>query len=145
MPILITRTDGGVSVMRLTHPSHEAKAIANWKVLHPGEYVSHTQCDVGAIPLDRSFRAGWKAEGTAIGFDMGKCRSIHRDRLRGMRAPLLLDLDVQFMRAVEAGDGAAQVVITAKKQALRDVTADPGIDAAQNPDQLKAVIPACLK
>jgi hypothetical protein len=49
------------------------------------------------------------------------------------------------MRAQEQGDQAKADEIAAKKQALRDVTADPAIDAATTPDELKAVRPDVLE
>lgn len=79
-----------------------------------------------------------------INVNMTKAKEIKKDMIRAERAPLLADLDVQFMRAVEAGDTDAQSTIAAKKQALRDATADPAIEAASTPEQLKAVRPAAL-
>ena len=43
-----------------------------------------------------------------------------RDRLRAERGPRLAELDVQFVRALEAGEDTS--VIVAQKQAVRDVT-----------------------
>jgi hypothetical protein len=40
-----------------------------------------------------------------------------------------------------AGQGDVVATIEAAKQALRDAPADPAIDAAQTPDQLKAAWP----
>lgn len=56
------------------------------------------------IVIDRS-----KAEGSTL------------DRLRSAREPLLAELDVQFMRALETGQDTGAIVDD--KQALRDVTA----------------------
>jgi len=80
-----------------------------------------------------------------ITVDMTKAREIKRDQLRAERRPLLEQLDVEFMRAQEAGDTQKQALIADKKQALRDVTADPAIDAATTPDELKAVRPTALE
>ena len=77
-----------------------------------------------------------------ITVNMAKARDIHRQRLREARAPLFNALDVAFQRAMETGADTAEIV--AKKQALRDVTADPAIDAAQTTDELKAVWPTVL-
>ena len=79
-----------------------------------------------------------------ITVNMPKAVEIKKDQIRAERAPLLADLDVQFMRAVEAGDTDAQATIAAKKQALRDATSDPAIAAASTPDELKAVRPTAL-
>jgi len=80
-----------------------------------------------------------------ITVDMTKAREIKRDMSRAERKPLLEKLDVEYMRAQEAGDTARQQEIAAKKQALRDATVDPVIDAATTPDELKAVRPAALE
>ena len=79
-----------------------------------------------------------------IKVNMTKAREIKRDQLRAERKPLLEQLDVEFMRAQEQGDQAKADEIAAKKQALRDVTDDPAIDAATTPDELKAVRPKVL-
>lgn len=79
-----------------------------------------------------------------INVNMTKAVEIKKEMIRQERAPLLADLDVQFMRAVEAGDTDAQATIAAKKQALRDATDDPAITAAKTPDELKAVVPTAL-
>jgi len=79
-----------------------------------------------------------------ITVDMTKAREIKRDMIRAERNPLLEKLDVEYMRAQEAGDTQKQALIAAKKQALRDATVDPAIDAATTPDELKAATPAAL-
>lgn len=79
-----------------------------------------------------------------ININMTKAKEIKKDMIRAERAPLLDSLDVQFMRAVESGDTAKQAEIAAKKQALRDATADSAIEAASTPEELKAVRPAAL-
>jgi len=76
--------------------------------------------------------------------DMTKAREIKRDQLRAERKPLLEQLDVEYMRAQEAGDTQKQALIADKKQSLRDATVDPVIDAATTPDELKAATPAVL-
>ena len=80
-----------------------------------------------------------------INVNMTKAREIKRDQLRAERKPLLEQLDVEFMRAQEQGDQAKADEIAAKKQALRDVTDDPAIDAATTPEELKAVRPSVLE
>jgi hypothetical protein len=74
-----------------------------------------------------------------INVNMTKAAEIKKDMIRSERKPKLEALDVDFMRAVEANDTAAQADIAAQKQALRDVTADPRISAAKTPDELKAL------
>jgi hypothetical protein len=77
-----------------------------------------------------------------ITIDMEKARDIHREKMRLVRAPLLTSLDISFQRALEQNGNT--VVIVAKKQALRDVTSDPAITAAETIDELKAVWPDIL-
>ncbi|MEJ0012348.1 MAG: hypothetical protein WDM94_06895 [Bauldia sp.] len=76
---------------------------------------------------------------------MDKARAIHCDRMRAARAPRLAALDIAYQRADESGDAAAKAAVAARKQALRDVTADPAIAAAETPDALKAVWPEILQ
>ncbi|MBM3460747.1 MAG: hypothetical protein FJX76_01470 [Armatimonadetes bacterium] len=75
---------------------------------------------------------------------MPKACEIHRARLRELRTPMLAALDVEWMKALETGDEQKKTQVAAKKQALRDVTADPAIDAADTPAALKAVLPTGL-
>ena len=94
------------------------------------------------VPLDRTFRDAWKFNGNVVEVDMSKARDIHKDNLRAERAPRLEALDVDYMKALEAGSGAE--AIAAKKKELRDVTADSRIANASTPDALKALDLATL-
>lgn len=98
--------------------------------------------DDADIPKDRTFRNAWNKD---LVVDMPKAVEIQKDTLRFMRAQKLLDADVEFLKAVEAGDTKKQKEISDKKQALRDVTNDPRLAAAKTPEELKAVIPDILK
>ena len=79
-----------------------------------------------------------------IRVNMDKAREIKKDMIRAERAPKLVALDVEFMRAVETGDADAQTTIAAKKQALRDATEDPVILNATTPEALKEATPSAL-
>lgn len=98
--------------------------------------------DAKDVPQDKAFRNAWTFNG-AFGIDMAKAREIHRDKIRTARKPIIADLDVKFMLALEKGQSTADVA--AKKQALRDAPADPAIDAAKTAEELRAVWPECLK
>ena len=91
------------------------------------------------VPKDRTFRDAWQFNGSAVEVDMAAARDIHRDNLRAERAPRLEALDVDYMKALEEGDAAAQQAIVSVKQALRDVTGDARIEAADTPDSLSAL------
>ena len=71
-----------------------------------------------------------------------KAKAIWKDKWREARKPLLASLDIEFMKAVEAGDSAKQAEIASKKQALRDVTSTP-IDG-NTPEEIKADWPENL-
>ena len=71
-----------------------------------------------------------------------KAKAIWKDKWRGARKPLLASLDVEFMKAVEAGDSAKQAEIAAQKQALRDVTQTE--IAGNSPEEIKSVWPPIL-
>ncbi len=101
-----------------------------------------TDREVNEANADRTFRNAWKNDLTV---DMPKARDIHRARLRIMRIPRLAALDVDYQKADEAGDLTLKREIAAKRQALRDVTAAPEIEAAQTPEELKAAIPDILR
>lgn len=74
--------------------------------------------------------------------NLEKAKAIHKDKWRAARKPKLEKLDIDFMRAVEAGDTNKQSEISAQKQALRDVTNTP-LDGTTL-EEIKAVWPAIL-
>jgi len=146
--LVYTRADGGTTISTpvintigevdgFTEADAEARALT--KV--PADATNVRWVTAAEIPLDRAFRAAWKNDLTV---DMAKAKAIHLDRIRALREPRLAKLDADYLRADEAGDTAQKAVIAAKKQALRDATAYPAIDAARTPDQLKAAIPPAL-
>lgn len=101
------------------------------------KYISHVEVEHADIPTDREYRNAWDHDGQSFTHDMTKAREIHKSKLRELRAPLLDSLDVQFMKALETG--APTQTLVAKKQRLRDVTADPRIAAATTIDELRIV------
>lgn len=76
---------------------------------------------------------------------MPKARDIWRNKIRADRDEKLKQLDVDFMRAVESGDTEQQASIATKKQQMRDAPADPRIDTAATPEDLKQIVPAGLE
>ena len=69
-----------------------------------------------------------------IQVNIDKAKGITKDRLRSEREPLLQQLDVQYMRAMEAGQDTSAIV--AKKQELRD--APVTVDSMTTVEELKA-------
>lgn len=121
----------------------EKGGVQSWRCPEPGEQ----------FPTDRTFRNAWRDRGGKVEVDMPHARELHRDRLRELRAPRLAELDIEYQRADEAASGKpgwmerlrgltaqdAKGQIIAAKQRLRDVTADPRIEAAQTPEELKSI------
>lgn len=71
-----------------------------------------------------------------------KAKDIKRNQFRQARKPMLEQLDVQYMRAVESSNTALKKSIAAKKQQLRDVTS---IDLPNDADELAKFWPDVLK
>ena len=113
----------------------EADAFPKIEGRH-GRFTAH-KVEPHAFPADDPYRAAWRLQDAAIVHDMPKAREVHRDILRRERKAILAALDVQFMRALEAGQDTAAIV--AEKTRLRDITADSRIEAAQTIDDLKLV------
>lgn len=92
------------------------------------------------LPADRTFRNAWHiTAGGGVEVHMDKARAIYRDRLRGLRKPLLAALDIDYIRALERAAPSSEIeAIVTAKQALRDITQDAAIDAAKTPDDLSA-------
>ena len=155
MQIVVKRKSGGVFITTLLaevlqafeyDPETVVRAeIAAWPQDMRDDVGSWRAMSDDAIPTDRTFRNAW-ADTTpeaVIDHDMPKAREIWRNKMRAARAPKLAALDVDFMVALEGKKSTA--AIASKKQALRDVTKDQAIEAAQSPDELKAVWPDALK
>lgn len=69
-----------------------------------------------------------------INVNIDKAKVITKDRLRQERKPLLEQTDVDFMRALEAGQDTSAIV--AEKQRLRDITNQ--VDSMTTVEELKA-------
>lgn len=118
----------------------------------PADALDPRIVDIADLPTDRTFRNAWRdhdraAEPVSLGLvavDMIAAREVQRDRIRAARAPKLEELDVAYIRADESGRASEKAAITARKQALRDATADPAIEAAKTPAALAMVWPAAL-
>lgn len=144
--IVYTQPNGIVAVCRpcisigetLTEAEAEQRA---WDRL-PTDAINPEFRDPSTVPTDRYFRNAWKHDLTV---DMAKAREIHRGVLRRIRDPLMKALDAEYLQADEKGKPQDKAAVAAKKQALRDVTSDPAIEAAATPEELKTVIPPALK
>ena len=149
--IVYTKPDGNLAVVTPvinTFPSPENmtedEALARALSKLPAGAVNPVVVEEAAIPTDRAYRDAWSVSGNSVIHDMTKAREIHKNKLRELRATKFPKLDIDYMRADEAGNNALKIQIAQQKQSLRDVTADPRIAAAQTPEELKLVIPEIL-
>jgi hypothetical protein len=71
----------------------------------------------------------------AITIDITKAKNIWKDKIRFHRDKALKKLDVDFIKAQEAGNDTTSIV--ADKQTLRDLPSQ--VDTATTVDEIKAV------
>ena len=92
------------------------------------------------VPSDRNFRDSWVLNGNrkVITEDLATAKTLFKEKIREVRKPLLEALDVDYMKALEAGNSSAQTTAKNKKQALRDAPAASDITNASNITELKA-------
>ena len=127
--IIYTNSDGTVAIIHPIGDMNDAiKAVPNG--------LSYEIVEDSAIPSDRSFRNAWKQNSKTIETDMTKAKEIHKTNIRNARTPKLLELDVEFQKALETSSSTTDVVN--KKKALRDAPADSGITSAKTEAELKA-------
>lgn len=112
-----------------------ARAYSGNKVPMPKRY--DVLPEDATLPTDRTYRAAWVLRDGQVVEDIALAREHHRARLREARAPRMVELDVAYVRALERTESTAEIV--AEKNALREITRHPSIDAAQTIDDLKAV------
>jgi hypothetical protein len=70
-----------------------------------------------------------------ITIDITKAKEVWKDKIRAVRKPALEKLDLDFMKAQEAGSSTTSIV--ADKNTLRDLPEQ--VDTATTVDEIKAV------
>lgn len=146
MKYLIKNSDGTVCVMTTVSDDIDpALEIQKWHDDIKGKVESFRPLEEEEMPEDRYFRDAWEHKEDALNINLDKCKNIHRQVLRGLRAPKFESLDVEFMRAIEAGDTEKQNEIADKKQVLRDIPQAPEIENATTPEEIKAFMPSILE
>ena len=87
---------------------------------------------------NRIFRDAWVLDAKMKPIvDMEKAKEIWKDIIRQARKIAFEDLDIQYMRATEAGDDTTKIVST--KQKLRDFTNNPEIESANTIEELQVI------
>lgn len=92
--------------------------------------------DVSEIPQDRTFRGAWEMSGKAIVHNIERCKDLAHGKRRALRAAEFAPLDI------EATIPAKAALAEAAREAVRQkyATMQSAIDAAENPEALKALI-----
>ena len=88
------------------------------------------------IPKNTFFERAWKIVDGKIEMDIAKAREVHREHVRYARTNKLVELDIEFQRALETSADTTSIV--SKKKALRDAPANTAIDAANTEAELIA-------
>jgi len=111
------------------------------------DIYKYRETDLKNIPTDRYFRNAWTDDlpTETVDIDMKKACNIHMNNLRTIRATKFPQLDLDYLRADEADNADKKKEIAALKQQLRDVPQTYDLSVAKTPDELKAMIPDCLK
>ncbi len=141
---IISRKDGGVSVMQIFTDNTVEEEILKWHPDDQDNVASTLETTEDKIPAQDEFRNSWTLQGTDITYDLEKARNIQLDLIRIARAPKLAALDVQYQIADEQGDDAQKKVIAAQKQELRDITEPLKDKELSSIDDVKAEFPAEL-
>ena len=114
--------------MLITYPQPNGQVA----VVTPSRHVNDAIKDVPegveykiveSVDIDNTFFNAYEFD-REIGakINISKAKEVWLERYRRARTPLLEKLDVDFMRADEAGNLELKKEIASKKQALRDVT-----------------------
>lgn len=139
--IIYENDEGGVSVVV---PAPKALAVMTIEQIAKQSVPTGKAYQIIAtadVPADRTFRNAWKPDLTV---DMVKAKNIKKNQIRAERASLFTENDLAIQNALVSQDQAALSKAVATRDSLRDAPADPAIDAAKTPEELKAVRPAAL-
>lgn len=120
-------------------------AAAAGKALEHAKGADPVLCEDADLPQDRTFRNAWaRSKDKPVVVDMTKALEIAKDMIRAERKPLLAAQDVEFTRAQGQKDDEAAATVEAKRQALRDATADARLAGAKDASALKTAMEAVI-
>lgn len=111
-----------------------------------GNVESFIEIDSSLLPSNAkefiNCRIWDETKNNKISYDINKSKEVVKNKFRKLRKPILENLDVEFLKALEAGNIEKQQEIAVKKQELRDVT---NITLSNDFEELKNFIPDILK
>lgn len=102
--------------------------------------------DYSELENRRYVKPAWKLNNQTgeIYFDYDSGKEIKKKQFRYLRKPLLEQLDVEYMKALEESDVSSISNIVAKKKVLRDIT-KIDMSSQNTPEKLHYYIPDELK
>jgi hypothetical protein len=143
----ISNKDGSIEIMRILMTYYYTgeeitieSEIARFSQEKQDQIVSYKEINEEDLPSDRIFRNAWTISDKKIDYDLNKAKELKKEELRILRQPLLQDLDVQYMKALEQSLPTKDIVD--QKQILRDITA---VEMPDDIEQLKTFIPEVLQ
>lgn len=104
-------------------------------------HTEWTIVDVDKFPADKFFVKAWELQNGKVTINIDKAKEIWRECFRSARTPILMALDVDYMRADESNDVEKKNEIIAKKQLLRNITS---LELPDKVSKLKTVWPQIL-
>jgi len=112
--------------------------VARW---HPDDQAQVTEAyaiNEADIPAEYQFKDAWrKGARKPIETDMVAAADIQMDRIRKRRDAKLVKLDLDYMKADEAGDNATKDSIAQQKKKLRDLPETYDLSGHTSPGALK--------
>ena len=137
--------DGIARIMEAQDSVDPLDEIKKWHPDDQAKVTSVREISESDIPVNRTvaLRDAWEDDGSKINVNLTKARACKTNEIRPERNKRLSDLDVSFMRAVEAGDTGQQSSIATLKQKLRDLpaTIQSDLNALDTPDKLEKFQP----
>lgn len=91
------------------------------------------------IPVDRTYRNALRHDGKSFSHDIAHARRLHRDLIRQERAPEFAANDMAIRDAMAEGDQNKVARAIKRRDALRDATKHPAIEAAKTTEELKGL------
>jgi len=137
--------DGIARIMEAQDYVDPLDEIKKWHPDDQAKVTSVREISESDIPVNRTvaLRNAWEDNGTNITVNLVKARANKTDEIRPERNSRLAALDIDYIRADEAGDADKKQAIATVKQKLRDIpqTIQSDLGALGTPDALEKFTP----
>jgi hypothetical protein len=128
--IILKRHDGGLELSYPTNDDYIENIVQDYEdrnLFTEIKVIHRSDLD----PNIYEFQEAFNFTNGNFEFVPERMKKIWYDKFRAARKPILEKLDVEYIKALEAGDIQKQQDIAAKKQQLRDITTLPLPDDLQ--------------